>query len=375
MKCLHFSYYNTVNVPLTFCKVYEAMGHSGRLLTLYKHRGNIPEDICLNKTPFNPWWLKRIREKREKRAELSVVQAARQGMLWEFGPKNIVEQAYFSARDLVRAIEFSRLAKRYGLYDFDIYHFHSGMDFFRDCRWVRKLSAMGKPIVCHYHGPDIRSRGVIREIHEASRLNLTSEFDLLALYPGLRYLPIPFDCSHIPAAPRQGAKAGVKLRIIHTPSNRAAKGTHLIEPVLAQIARQRNIEYLILSGVSHQRVIDEKLRSHIAIEQVGNFGGTGYGVNSLETLAMNMPTLTEFTPDYAAFLTDHPFVLVTKDTLHDQLLRLIDDEEYRKSVGARGRVWVERNHSYAGVWEAMLGLMDETMPEVARGLRAKPARE
>jgi glycosyltransferase involved in cell wall biosynthesis len=372
MKCLHFSYYNTVNVPLTFCKVYEAMGHSGRLLTLYKHRGNIPEDICLNKKPFNPWWLKRIRERREKRAELSVVQAARQGMLWEFGPKNIVEQVYFSVRDRVRAIEFSRLVKRYGLYDFDIYHFHSGMDFFRDCRWVRKLSAMGKPIVCHYHGPDIRSRGVIREIHEASGLNMTSEFDLLALYPGLRYLPIPFDCSHIKAAPGPGPKPGEKLRIIHTPSNRAAKGTHLIEPVLAQIARQRNIEYLILSGVSHQRVIEEKMQSHIAIEQVGNFGGTGYGVNSLETLAMNIPTITEFTPDYAAFLTDHPFVLVTKDTLYDQLLRLIDDEEYRKSVGARGRAWVERNHSYAGVWEAMLGFMDETMPEVARGLRAVP---
>jgi glycosyltransferase involved in cell wall biosynthesis len=371
MKCLHFSYYNTVNVPLTFCRVYEAMGHSGRLLTLYKHRGNIPEDICLNKKPFNPWWLKRIRDKREKRAEQSVVQAARKGMVWEFGPKNIAERVYFSVRDRIRAIEFSRLAQQYGLYDFDIYHFHSGMDFFRDCRWVRKLSAMGKPIVCHYHGPDIRTRGVIREIDAASRLNMTSEFDLLALYPGLRYLPIPFDCSHIPAAPRPGPGSGKKLRIIHTPSNRDAKGTHLIEPVLAQIARERNIEYLILSGVSHQRVIEEKMHSHIAIEQIGNFGGTGYGVNSLETLAMNMPTLTEFTPDYAAFLAEgHPFVLVTKDTLRDELLRLIDDEEYREAVGARGRAWVERNHSYAGVWRTMLGYMDEAMPEVARGLRA-----
>jgi hypothetical protein len=55
MRSLHFSYFNTVNVPLTFCRVYQTMGHGGRLLTLYKHRGNIPEDICLNKKPFNPW--------------------------------------------------------------------------------------------------------------------------------------------------------------------------------------------------------------------------------------------------------------------------------------------------------------------------------
>jgi glycosyltransferase involved in cell wall biosynthesis len=368
MKSLHFSYYNTVNVPLTFCKVYEAMGHSGRLLTLYKHRGNIPEDICLNKKPFNPPWLKRMRNKREKQAEALVAAAAQQAAVWEYGPRTIAERVFFSVRDHWRAIEFSRLAKRYGLYDFDIYHFHSGMDFFRDCRWVRKLAAMGKPIVCHYHGPDIRSRGIIREIDRLSRLNMTSEFDLLALYPGLRYLPIPYDCSLLPDA----AGKGKKLRIIHVPSNPAAKGTHLIEPVLAQIARERDVEYRILTGVSHERVIEEKMRSHIAIEQVGNFGGTGYGVNSLETLAMNMPTVTEFTPGYARFLgTDHPFVLATKDTLHDALLRLIDDEEYRKSVGERGRPWVQKNHSFKNVWEAMLGYMDETMPDTAQALRGR----
>lgn len=373
MRSLHFSYYNTVNVPLTFCKVYEAMGHGGRLLTLYKHRGNIPEDICLDKKPFNPWWLKTLRDKREKQDEKSVALAARQGKVWEYGPKNIAERVFFSMRDQWRSIEFSRLAGRYTLYDFDLYHFHGGIDFFRDCRWVKRLSMMGKPIICHYHGPDIRSRGVIQEMDALSRLNLTSEFDLLSLYPVLRYLPIPFDCSQVPetSPPRDG-----KLRIIHTPSNPAAKGTHLIEPVLRQVARERDIDYVVLSGVSHQRIMEEKARSHIAIEQVGNFGGTGYGVNSLETLAMNMPTLTEFTPEYARFLAEgHPFLLVTRETLRGELLRLIDDEEYRKKAGARGRPWVEKNHSYANVWRTMLGFMDETMPRTADALRGSPPRE
>jgi hypothetical protein len=373
MKSLHFSYYNTVNVPLTFCKVYDAMGHSGRLLTLYRHRGNIPEDICLNKKPFDPLWLRRIRDNREKQAEISVVRAAEQGTVWEYKPRGLVERAFFSLRDAVRSIEFSRLARKYGLYDFDIYHFHSGMDFFRDCRWVKQLAAMGKPIVCHYHGPDIRARGVIRDMDRASRLNVTSEFDLLALYPGLRYLPLPFDCSHLPAA-TDPPGAGRKLRIIHTPSNPAAKGTHLIEPVLAQVAKERDVEYRILTGVSHQQVVEEKARSHIAIEQVGNFGGTGYGVNSLETLAMNMPTLTEFTPGYSKFLTDHPFVLVTRDTLRGELLKLIDNEEYRTRVGAQGRPWILKNHSFAGVWNTMLGYMDSSIPDAAAKLRAGAIR-
>jgi hypothetical protein len=211
---------------------------------------------------------------------------------------------------------------------------------------------------------------MIREIHAASNLNLTSEFDLLSLYPDLHYLPIPYDCSHLP----DSTTPGKKIRIIHTPSNPDAKGTHLIEPVLQRIAKVRDIEYRILTGVSNDRVIEEKKRSHIAIEQIGNFGGTGYGVNSLETLAMNIPTLTEFTPDYARFLTNHPFVLVTKDTLDQTLLRLIDDEEYRKRAGAMGRQWVEKNHSFINVWNTMLCYLDEAVPEVAATLRTEASK-
>jgi hypothetical protein len=365
MNALHYSQFNTVNVPLTFCKVYEAMGHSARLLTLYKHRGDIEEDICLNKRPFDPWWLRLIRRKREEDARRQIARAAEEGAVWEFKPAGPLSELFFKLRDELRAVEFKRLTHAYGLDDFDIYHFHGGVDFFRDSRWIRRLSALGKPIVCHYHGPDLRTRGVVKAVDGLSSLNLTSEFDLLRLHPNLRYLPIPYDCSPLPEA----AGAVGKIRIIHAPSNPAAKGTHLIEPVLKEIVRERPVEYVVLTGVSRLRVIEEKTRSHIAIEQIGNFGGTGYGVNSLETLAMNIPTLTEFTLEYERFLTGHPFILVDKNTLHDELVRLIDNEEYRLSCGRRGRQWVVQNHSFAAVWQAMLGYMDKAIPETARRLR------
>lgn len=371
MKSLQFSYFNTVNVPLTFCKVYEAMGHSSRLLTLYKHRGAIPEDICLNKRLFDPAWLRVIRARRTAKAEKAIVQKAVQGDTHEYKQAGAFERIYTGLRDEWRAMEFSGLAKKYDLFGFDIYHFHGGIDFFRDSRWVRKLHSMNKPIVCHYHGPDIRSRGVVKAIDEISGLNLTSEFDLLALHKGLHYLAIPYDCSHLP----ETTTPGNKIRIIHTPSNPAAKGTHIIEPVLQRISRERDIEFLILTGKSRETILAEKAKSHIAIEQIGNFGGTGYGVNSLETLAMNIPTVTEFTPEYAAFLTHHPFVLANAETLHDVLLKLIDDEEYRMEIGMRGRAWVVENHSFGAVWTAMLGYMKQSMPSVAQALSTKTATE
>jgi glycosyltransferase involved in cell wall biosynthesis len=341
------------------------MGHTGRLLTLYKHRGSIPEDICLNKKLFDPGWLHHLRSRREKEAEKLIAQEAGRGVFHEYKPATMLERVYVALRDEWRSMEFSRLAEKYDLYGFDIYHFHGGIDFFRDSRWVKKLAKRGKPIVCHYHGPDIRTRGIVKAVDDASGLNLTSEFDLLTLHPGLRYLAIPYDCSHLP----QKTNPGKKLRIVHTPSNPAAKGTHLIEPVLARLARERGIEYAIVTGVSRQKAIEEKMRSHIAIEQVGNFGGTGYGVNSLETLAMGMPTITEFTPQYAAFLAGHPFILADKDSLYSVLVKLIDDKEYRAAAGSKGRNWVEENHSFAAVWKTMLGYMDEAMPELAKNLR------
>jgi hypothetical protein len=371
MKILHFSYFNTVDVPLTFCRVYEAMGHHARLLTLYKHRGDIPEDICLHKKLFDPWWLRVVRSSREKRSEKLIAEKAVIGAMHEYKPGNALEHFSIALRDQLRSIGFARLAKKYDLYGFDLYHFHGGIDYFRDSRWVKKLVAMGKPVLCHYHGPDMRTRGIVKAVDEASKLNLTSEFDLLGLHPRLKYLPIPYDDSHLP----QRAASCAKIRIIHTPSNPAAKGTHLIEPVLKRIASERDIEYAVFTGISRKRVIEEKARSHIAIEQIGNFGGTGYGVNSLETLSMKIPTVTEFTPEYEAFLKGHPFVLADQTTLHDVLLRLIDDEAYRNATGLAGRKWVQDHHSYSNVWKTMLDYMEETMPEAAKRLKTETSKE
>ncbi len=368
MRALHFSFYNTVNVPLTYCRMYRRMGHEARLLTLYKHRGSIPEDICLYRRPFNPRWLARIRQRREKETE-SVIRRSTATAPHYFRPSNPLERVFFEVRDSFRAIDFARLARRYELYSYDIYHFHGGIDYFRDSRWVRRLAAMGKTIVCNYHGPDLRSRGIVPAVDAASTLSITNEFDLLELHPDLHYIPIPYDCSQLPTPqPAPGP-----LRIIHTPSVPGAKGTHLIEPVLRRLARERQVEPIVLTGVPHQRIIDEKKRSHIAVEQVGNLGGTGYGVNSLETLALGIPTVTEFTPDYERFLQGHPFVLANEHTLYESLLALIDNERYRIDKGNEGRRWVREHHGFESVWGLLVGYLRKRAPAVADTLAVKPA--
>ena len=72
-------------------------------------------------------------------------------------------------------------------------------------------------------------------------------------------------------------------------------------------------------------------------------------MNSLETLALGIPTITEMTPDYVEWLPDNPFVLATQETLLDRLLELIDNPGLREQLSAHGRTWVARHHSYESV--------------------------
>ena len=87
--------------------------------------------------------------------------------------------------------------------------------------------------------------------------------------------------------------------------------------------------------------------------------GLGYGVNSLETLAMGMPTCTNLTPEYEAFIPDHPFINVDASNLKRKLKHLITHPEYRIQKGHEGRVWVEKNHEAKNVVSKLYEMYQE----------------
>ena len=118
----------------------------------------------------------------------------------------------------------------------------------------------------------------------------------------------------------------------------------------------RDVEFVLIENTPHEEVLRIKTTCDIAIEQVGNYGGTGYGRNSLETLALGIPTLTEMTPDYETWIPENPFVLATASTLYTKLLALIDSAELRSEKSVKGRQWVETYHSYESVHARLMEL-------------------
>ena len=74
---------------------------------------------------------------------------------------------------------------------------------------------------------------------------------------------------------------------------------------------------------------------------------------------MGIPTITEMTPDYTAWLPENPFILATEKTLFQTLIDVIDTPSLRGEKRLRGRVWVEKYHSYDAVHSRLMELYRE----------------
>jgi len=344
LKILHIAPQNHAGVYYDYYKMHNQSGDFSRLITFHKTKFNYPEDICLNiplpQNKFaNYWRLKKVIE----------VENSDQKTLKYFKPKNFLEKIYFEFRDWKRKPIFEEVIKEYKLNEFDIIHYDTGMDFYRDCSQAKKWKKEGKKIVCCYDGVDLRIRGIFKELDEISDLNITSEYDHLKLKDDLIYFFYPFDTSQLPNFQIKNNK---KVVIVHSPTNRKYKGTDLILSVIDKIKDIRKIDFKLLENVPHAELLRIKQHADICIDQVGgSYGaGTGYGKAGLETLAMGIPTITNMTDEYRNWLPENPFVVANNaQELYDVLIKLIDSPDLRYEIGMKGMEWVEKYHGFKNV--------------------------
>ncbi len=342
MKILHLSPQNYTGTIDLFVRGHIELGHESRLVTFYRAENLYKEDICLNLPFVGPMpWLQKVK-KFVKAGSLRVPYSGAAGkVFWNPGP---VENLMLRFRDMFWQPVINRAAEEYGLWDFDIYHLEGGMSFFRDGRDVIALKKAGKKIVSYYHGLDLRMRGAIRPVWEATDLNLTCEFDLYRRYPEVDYLFLPFDGS---AMPRSSPSSG-KVRICHAPRIRSVKGTGEIIAAVEDLSKEVPVELVLIENMTNADALRIKSTCHIAIDQVAS-GDMGYGVNSLESLSMGIATVTNLSEAYQNFIPDHPFFLTTKDTLKRDLKELILDRELREKYAQAGPPWIRTKHHWLSV--------------------------
>ena len=343
LKILHIAPLNFAGVPYDFFKMHNDCGDFSRIITLHKNERIFPEDICLNLPLPNQALAKILRKKK-----IELLEENERSTAHYFKSKNLFEKSYYKSYDFLIQPKIEKTISDYELNDFDIIHYDGGLDFYRDSGQALKWKKRGKKIVCCYYGSDLRIRGLIKELDQISDLNLTSEYDHLSLKKDLKYIFYPYDTSELPV---KIVRTNEAIKIVHSPTNRKYKGTELIISVIEKVKKERNIEFLLMENIPRYKLLEIKSDCDISIDQVGGtMGGTGYGKAGLETLAMGIPTITNMTKNYAAWLPENPFSIANNfNELYKTLIELIDNESFRIGNGKKGIDWVNKYHSFENV--------------------------
>ncbi|MBU0519783.1 hypothetical protein KKA00_03475 [bacterium] len=334
-------------------------GHECRFATFFPASSGFPEDICLN-LPLMPdsGWIKALKSRAYQNTPEMLGQADRPGNPPIWRPNTAAEAVFFFLRDLLIAPRVKSAVKQHHLDQFDVIHLEQGLDFFRDARFARKMKERGAKIVCFYHGTDLRNRGVLPAVDKLSDLNLTSELDLLKKHPHIKYLHLPFDVDSFTVKEHENDP----LIIGHAcrgPAARHFKGTDQIIAVVKELEWEYPVKLDFVEGVSHDACLQRKANWDIAIDQIADVGGWGYGMNSLESLSMRIPTCTRMRPECDKFFTDHPFINVTPDTLKNELICLIEDRSFRQKKAQDGLDWVKRTHALSSVMARLYDYYEE----------------
>jgi hypothetical protein len=340
-----------------FVEAHRRHGHEARLVTLCECVNEFEEDVCLHLpllkgTAFHQLLkgvMNRLQGNRPK-----TVRAPSGVPVWR--PRGRLEAAFFRLRESLWRPRIERAIREHRLDEFDVYHLESGVEFYRDARFLREMKARGKRVVCYYLGTDLRNRGVIPAVRELSDLDLTCEWDHLALDPSLTYFFLPFDAGRF----EYREPDFTKLRVCHAPRNRWFKGTEQILAAVENVRRRADLEIDLIEGVPHAEAVRRKRACNLLIDHVGEAEGTtGYGMNSLEALALGVPCMTSMMPAYEEFLGPHPFVVTTAETLEAQLLDLARNPEQLRERSRAGREWVERTHGADAIVERIYAMYRE----------------
>ena len=362
MKILYISPENTVGTLSLWREEHISRGNQCRAVTFFRSPKKFEDDVCLD-LPFN--FTKPLMSKFR-----NIIYKSYRGShgyfkekdgyppLWR--PEGFFDSSFFKFKDWLWKSKIEKVIKEYNLFDYDVYHFESGMDFLKNEFFVQQLNQLGKKIICHYHGEDLRSRGVMPYIDKLSDLNLTNEVDLLSKHPNIEYIFLPFDTSSF------NVKDSISdiLKISHAPTNRFYKGSNQIIKVCEKLENQGKIKFDLIENLPHSQAMERKSKSDIFIDQLGNKGGWGYGMNSVESLSMGICTLTEMNDAYNSFIPDHPFVSIKEQTLESEIETLIMNRDKILEFGKKGRKWVQKHHDIKQVSNILydyykkIGLLD-----------------
>lgn len=268
----------------------------------------------------------------------------------------------------------------------DIYHFHFGRTLIPPHNFDLPLhGALGKRVVFHYHGCDVRDRAHMLATHaratcsecdpfchpsrqkrilaSAARFadaELVSTPDLHESATRARHLPVALDLADYPFTPPRGRP---KL-VVHAPTHRLIKGTRYVEAAFEALRpRFPDVRFETVERKPWAELREILAGADVVVDQL--FMGW-YGMVAVEAMALGKPVLCFIRDDFEALLTDCPLVRCAREDLVERLAETLSDSTDRGVLGERGRAYAEREHAAPVIAGRLLELYRSLIPEGSR---------
>ncbi|WP_343606953.1 glycosyltransferase [Fluviicola sp.] len=149
-------------------------------------------------------------------------------------------------------------------------------------------------------------------------------------------------------------------KIVHSPSAPIAKGTPYIEQVIAELAESYDFDFVYLTGMSRNEVLNEIRTADIFLDQIV-IGG--YGMASCEAMAFGKPAMCYLLPELfeLGLPADCPIVNTNPENLKENLIRLLSDPHLRNETGIKSRKYAETYHDSDRIAAALLPVFKQAV--------------
>lgn len=163
--------------------------------------------------------------------------------------------------------------------------------------------------------------------------------------------------------PYHAPRPGDVVRIGHSPSKRAVKGTDTVFLPAVELLRKRghHIEVDIIEGVSNDEALKRKARCHLFFDQAIL---PAYGLSAVEAMAMGIPTVTSLGRLSRTHPVNRPFIVEnTPEDVAEQMRSAMQDLNKSSDFIMR---YVRDIHSYEASTPRLLDLYAQAIARHAQ---------
>ena len=281
---------------------------------------------------------------------------------------------------------FWRVLSRYDVIHYHFTTFLSGAD-----GWELKLlRRMGKVIVFHFRGCDVRWRSRNMELFPAlnisqecdypvgscetefqrNKLAKAREFgdlffattpDMSGFFEGVEHIPfiapvgIDFDALE-PTPKREGV-----FRVVTSSNHPGLDGIPYIRDAVRRLATEGHaIELLELIKTPFAEALSAYKSADV---YVGKLRLGYYNNANIETMTMGVPNMSFIRDEFASLVPDCPIIVTAPETVYDNLKNWMARPDELRAVGMKGPEFVKRHHDPNVIIERMIARYNDAFHE------------